>query len=275
MFKWANIFSFGGNDYEEEIISPSRRNRCKLILKNNQLSYKIIRDDRVIVEQSQLGFKLCGENPLGQNLKLIRAKTRNHTGTVELQWGEDRFLQDNYQEIAFYLAEKGDSKRIITMRFRVYDNAVAFRYEIPPQPKFQRISIADELTEFNINLNSIAWKIPAYQPDRYEYNYEKCTVYDLHHSVHTPLTIKTPNGYYLAIHEAALYNYGSMTIKLNQHNHLQSDITPLSDGTKAHLNLPFETPWRLIMIADSAIELTSNRVMYCLNDPPRGDFEWV
>ena len=66
-----------------------------------------------------------------------------------------------------------------------------------------------------------------------------------------------------------------MTLKLNSKNHLQSDITPLSDGTRAHLDLPFETPWRLVMIADSAIELTTNRVMYVLNEPPEGDFSWV
>ena len=93
--------------------------------------------------------------------------------------------------------------------------------------------------------------------------------------MHTPLTIKTPSGYYLSLHEAALYNYGSMTIKLNSANKLQADITPLSDGTKAHLNLPFETPWRLIMIADSCLGLTTNRAMLCLNDPPRQDFSWV
>ena len=275
MFKWANIFKFKKQDHEEEITSPNGRNKCRLILKNGSLFYKVTRDNRPVIEQSRLGFKLCGENPLGENLELIRSKTKNHTDTIELMWGEDHFIQDNYHEVAFYLTEHKESRRIFTMRFRIYDNAVAFRYEIPPQPKFQRISIADELTEFSLNLNASAWKIPAYQPDRYEYNYEKCTVYDLQHSVHTPLTIKTPNGYYLAIHEAALYDYGSMTIKLNSQNHLQSDITPLSDGTKAHLNLPFETPWRLIMLADSAIELTSNRVMFCLNEAPKNDFSWV
>ena len=95
------------------------------------------------------------------------------------------------------------------------------------------------------------------------------------HSVHTPLTLKTASGYYLSLHEAALYNYGSMTIKLNQNNALVSDITPLSDGTRAHVLLPFQTPWRVVMIADSAIELTKNRLIYCLNDPPSEDFSWV
>ena len=109
-------------------------------------------------------------------------------------WGEDRYIENNYNETAFYLAEKSGSKRIFTVRFRVFDTGVAFRYEIPPQPKFSQIAIQDELTEFNFDLNSIVWKIPAYQPDRYEYNYEKDIVYNLEKAVHTPLTIKTPDG---------------------------------------------------------------------------------
>ena len=79
----------------------------------------------------------------------------------------------------------------------------------------------------------------------------------------------------LSLHEAALYNYGAATIKLSAENKLKTDITPLSDGTKAHVSLPFETPWRLIMIAGSAIELTTNRLIYALNDPPSQDFSWV
>lgn len=275
MFKWANLFRFRVKDSEKEVESPNGRNKCKIVIKGGQIFYKITRDNRPLVDMSRLGFILCGENPLGQNLKPLRIVKKRHEEVFELQWGEDRYIKNEYKEIALYLTELKESRRIFTMRFRIFDNAVAFRYEIPPQPKFQRLTIADELTEFNINLNTIVWKIPAYQPDRYEYNYEKSSVFDLTQSVHTPLTMKTPNGYYLSIHEAALYNYGSMTIKLNQDNKLQADITPLSDHTKAHINLPFETPWRLIMIADSAIELTTNRVMLCLNDPPLYDFTWV
>lgn len=275
MFKWANFFKLKKQDLDKTITSPNGRNKCQVVLRNGQLFYKVVRDNKILIDYSELGFRLCGENPLGKNLAPIRTVSRHHEETIELSWGEDHYLKNNYNETAFYLTEPKDSKRIFTIRFRVFDDAVAFRYEIPPQPKFQRLTVAEELTEFNINLNSTAWKIPAYQPDRYEYNYEKSTVFDLKQSAHTPLTIKTPNGYYMSLHEAALYNYGSMTIKLNAKNKLQSDITPLSDGTKAHINLPFETPWRLVMIADSAIELTTNRVMFCLNDPPRQDFSWV
>lgn len=263
------------DETKKTIFSPNGRIACEFILKNSQIFYSVSKDQKNIINKSRLDFDICGETPLHNNLQLIRTRSSRHEETIELAWGEDHFIKNNYNETVFYLAEALEPRRIFTLRFRVFDNAVTFRYEIPPQPKFSKIIIKNEATEFNVDLNSIAWQIPAYQPDRYEYNYERTPVYELVNSVHTPLTIKTPNGFYLSIHEAALYDYGSMTIKLNQNRILTSDITPLSDGTKAHVDLPFKTPWRLIMIADSAIELTANRTMYCLNDPPSGDFSWV
>lgn len=273
MFKWASLIS--RSKFEKDIISPDGKIICRVVLKSGEIFYSVYKNDKIVINPSKLGFLICGELPLQKDLKLIRDHTQKHTETVEMPWGEDRYINNNYTETAFYLSEDKREKRILTLRFRVFNNAVAFRYEIPPQPKFSQIAIQDELTEFNVNLNSTVWKIPAYQPDRYEYNYEKSMVHELQNSVHTPLTIKTPNGHYLAIHEAALYNYGSMTVKLSQDNILKTDITPLFDGTKAHILLPFQTPWRLIMLADSAIELTTNRTMFALNDPPTQDFSWV
>lgn len=265
---------FFHSEIEKDIFSPNKKIKCHFVVKSGKIYYSVFKDDKIIIRESGLGFDLFGEKPLESDLKIVREQKKKHEETIELQWGEDRLIPNNYNEAAFYLSEKNEPKRIITIRFRVFDNSVAFRYEIPPQPKFQQLSIKDEKTEFNVDKNATVWKIPAYQPDRYEYNYEKSIVGALSSPVHTPLTIKTTNGFYLSIHEAALYDYGSMTIML-KNNVLTSDITPLSDGSRAHVKLPFQTPWRLIMIADSAIELTTNRTMFALNDPPSRDFSWV
>ncbi|MBQ9017930.1 glycoside hydrolase family 97 protein [Candidatus Saccharibacteria bacterium] len=273
MFKWAQLLR--QDNLTREITSPDGRTVCRFAIKSGAICYQVMRDHKTIIDYSRLGFNLSGEAPLRRNLRLVRTKNRIKNEKIELQWGEDRFIDNNYHESAFYLTESTKNPRIFTVRFRVFNDAVAFRYEIPPQPKFQRLTITEELTEFNVSPNATTWKIPAYQPDRYEYNYEKSYIYNLISSVHTPLTISTPAGYFLSIHEAALYNYGSMTLKLNDNNILAADITPLSDHTKAHVNLPFETPWRLIMIADSALALTANRVMYALNPAPTMDFSWV
>ena len=269
MFNWM-----GKNETEKDIFSPNERIKCHFSLKSNQLSYSVTKNDKTIIKKSNLGLLICGEDEIKNGLKVIREQKKKINESFELLWGEDRIINNNYTESAFYLSETKEPKRLITIRFRIFNDGVAFRYEIPPQPKFSQITIKDELTEFNIDLNSTSWSIPAYQPDRYEYNYSRSMVGNLERAVHTPLTIKTPNGYFLSLHEAALYNYGSMTIKL-VNGKLKSDITPLSDNTKAHVVLPFQTPWRLIMIADSAIELTKNRLIFALNNPPTGDFSWV
>ncbi len=274
-FRW--LFSFGktSSEFSKEIFSFDNRICLKLMLDNGKFYYEIFKDKKPLVKRSSLGIALGQNDFLGKGLLLIRTNEKTVDDTWEPLWGEERQIRNQYKEIALYFAEKAATKRLITVRFRVFDQGVAFRYEIPAQPDLQKMVVMDEQTIFNVDANSYAWTIPAYQSDRYEYNYDRKSIYEIKDSVHTPLTIETPNGYFLSIHEAALYNYGSMTLKTTSSGALLSDITPLSDGARAYVDLPFETPWRVIMIADSAIDLTLNRMIYNLNDPPRHDFSWV
>lgn len=261
-------------DSEVTIHSPNRRIKCIFLVKNGKIGYSVYLDDKIVVRSSRLGMDICGEKVLGDNFLLVRAQQCDRTETIEMPWGEDQFIDNSYHETSFFVAENRTLGRMMTLRFRVFDTGVAFRYEIPPQPKFRQITIGDELTEFGFNPSGTAWKIPAFQPDRYEYCYEKARLGDLSEPVHTPLTICTTDGVFACIHEAALYNYGAMTLEA-KNGCLRSNITPLSDHTKAHVVLPFNTPWRVIMLADSAIELTKNRLIYALNDAPARDFSWV
>ena len=278
MFKFLR-FIFGRKkpllSYDGNISSPDGRIICNIRLEDGQVYYSVYKDNKIIIRKSRLGLDLRGDSPLLNDLMLVRSLNKSFDDTWETYWGEERFIRNNYNETAFYLAERSGKKRLFTLRFRIFDNGISFRYEIPPQPEFQRLVVADELTEFNVDLNGYAWHIPAYQPDRYEYNYNRSPIYELTNSVHTPLTIETPVGYALSIHEAALYNYGSMTIRLNRNNILSSDITPLSDGAKAYVELPFNTPWRVVMIADNALDLTTNHMILNLNEPPKESFDWV
>lgn len=276
--KNMNWWKFGNKSKIErihEVMSPDGRVVCRVSLRLGQVTYAIEKDEKIIVRESRLGMKLRGEEPLGVGLALVRIQEKSVDETWETQWGEEHYIRNHYNEAAVYLAEASGERRLMTLRFRVFNEGVAFRYEIAPQPKFRRLIVADELTEFNLDVNGYAWQIPAYQPDRYEYNYERISVYDLQDSVHTPLTVETPTGHFVAIHEAALYNYGSMTLKTNEAHVLKADITPLSDGMKAYVDLPFHTPWRMVMIGEAATDLVTNRMMLNLNDPPRENFEWV
>lgn len=274
---WRSLFASNHAklEHEEVMSSPNGRILAGFHLKNGQVFYDVKKDDKVLLRESGLGINIYGQAPLRANLMLVRTMKKTLDESWETIVGEQRAIRNHYNEYTFYLAEVSEQARLFTLRFRIFDDGVAFRYEIPPQPSFQRLIIQDELTEFNVDTNGMAWRIPAYQPDRYEYNYERWPVYNLADPVHTPLTIETPVGCYLSIHEAALYDYGSMTIRLNQLGRLQSDVTPLSDGMRAYVDLPFSTPWRVIMIADSPIELVVNRIVLNLNEPPKEDFSWV
>ncbi len=261
--------------YDRQIFSPNGRLVLHVQLKSGRFFYSVEKDQRLLIAESALGIAVRGEKPLLHDLGVVRDYEKSRDETWETKWGEARQIRNNYHELAVYLAETNGKKRLFTVRFRVFDEGVSLRYEIPPQPEYQRLTIADEITEFRVDNNALAWHIPAYQPDRYEYNYSQDPVYELTHSVHTPLTIEMPTGYFISIHEAALYNYGSMTLRLNQNRALMSDITPLSDGMKAYVELPFNTPWRVIMVADTAKDLTINRMILNLNEPARDDFSWV
>lgn len=270
----SNLFKKPRTDAVYEIKSPNGRVVASFEISKGRISYFVRKDEKQIIRRSRLGLELKDAESFGENLSVVRAYTRKVEGSWEALWGEQRVIRNDYTEMNFYLEETVSNGRLLTIRFKVYDNGVAFRYEVPAQPDMSRMVIEDELTQFVVDSNSKSWSIPAYQPDRYEYNYREMPVRDLRESVHTPLTIQTTSGYYIAIHEAALYNYGGMTVKMTDYG-LKTDITPLSDGMRAYVDLPFSTPWRLIMIEDDALDLTTNHVMLNLNDDPKGDFSWV
>ena len=277
----GNFMSFFGDIFKKpktdaiyEVKSPNNRLVATFILDHGQISYFVKKDEKVILRKSRLGLLLKDASPIADGLAVVRAYSRSVDETWKAYWGEQHVIRNNYNETAIYLEEVEKPNRLLTLRFRVYDDGFAFRYEVPAQPEMKNMIVADELTEFSVDTNSRSWSIPAYQPDRYEYDYVEHPVYTLTDSVHTPLTIQAPTGHYLAIHEAALYNYGGMTLKMNGSS-LKADITPLSDGMRAYVELPFSTPWRAVIVASDLLDLTTSRLILNLNDPPRDDFSWV
>lgn len=271
---FGDLFKKPKIDAVYEVKSPNSRVVASFMVDKGQISYFVTKDEKIVLRKSRLGLILKDAEPLADNFSVVRAYSRSTDETWKAYWGEQRVIRNNYNETAIYLEETEKPNRLLTIRFRVFDDGVAFRYEVPAQPEMENMIVADELTEFSVDSNSRSWSIPAYQPDRYEYDYVEHPVYTLTESVHTPITIQTPVGHYISIHEAALYNYGSMTLKLNNSS-LKSDITPLSDGMRAYVELPFSTPWRTITIAHDALDLTTSRMILNLNDAPRDDFSWV
>ena len=164
MFKWAET-----KISETKITSPSGKIVLIFRLHNGAPYYKVLLNGTEIIARSKLGFNLCGIKNYNSRQRILDISTTTHTETIELPWGETQYIDNTYNELTVKLTK-------YTLVFRVFDNAVAFRYQLNPTKNIKRVSVAEELTEFNVSPNATTWSIPAYELDRYEYNYRKQTI---------------------------------------------------------------------------------------------------
>ncbi|MBN2613114.1 MAG: glycoside hydrolase family 97 protein [Bacteroidales bacterium] len=256
--------------------SPDNNIGVKFLLENTKPYYEVTFQNKPVIEKSALGFKFKSQPNLDSNLQITNKITGSFDETWEQPWGEKRFVRNNYNEMIITLEEKTGLKRKMSLAFRVFNDGIGFRYEIPEQENIDSVIIMDELTEFHLAGNHNAWWIPAYRDNRYEYLYQKNPVNELD-TVHTPLTMQTEDSLYIAIHEADLVNYSSMTLAGNKNNMLKCDLVPWMDGTKVKTMAPFKTPWRTIQIADDPGKLITSYLSLNLNEPNKlGDVSsWV
>ena len=164
---WINGVKPPVTDAEKFLSSPDGTIKLKITLRQGHISYSVTKGDITLIRESKLGMKIKDHPVITDHLAIVRTTEKSIEETWETVWGEEHFIVNSCNEMALYLSETSKLKRLFTLRFRVFNDGIAFRYELPPQPAFSRIEIEDELTEFNIDLNANSWSIPAYQPDRY------------------------------------------------------------------------------------------------------------
>lgn len=226
------------------------------------LWYKLYKGDEQVVKQSTLKLKVEGENILTAHNPHFEESSFDETW--EQPWGEERFVRNNYHELAL-------KTETFTVRFRLFEDGFGFRYELGGEGT---LAIEQEETSFNIPQDAHAWWIPALGQNHYEHQFKKTTLTEIN-TAHTPLTLELPNGTFAAIHEAALYDYGAMNLVPSGQG-LTSAITPLTDGSVAHVSLPFHTPWRTIILSDTAPGLGNAKIMLNLNEPSKiADTSWI
>ena len=198
-------------------------------------------------------------------------------------WGEQKDVLDEHNELSVKILSDNNLKMII--RFRLYDDGLGFRYEIPKQDGIESFNILDEMTEFNFAEDSPSWWIPAYAYRRYEFLYANTLISEISRdtysdlvedlkghrlgpeAVQTPFTVQRQDGIAIAIHEADLTNYSSMTLKATGTKNMQCDLIPWSDGVKVKTQVPLNTPWRTILIGETAAELPLSTLTLNLNEP--------
>ncbi len=246
---------------------------CKLI--DGVPYYSAQYQGKTVIADSRLGFRLKNVPDLDRNFKIIACQRDSLDETWTQPWGEVAQVRNHYHELRLTLQETISPARTMHLVFRVFNDGIGFRYELPTQPNLTQIAIADELTEFNLTNAARCWWIKAYQPNRYEYLFQESSLNAID-TVHTPFTIETRDGIYLSIHEASLYDYASMTIAKTRPTRLKCDLVPWSDGVKVKSSTPMQTPWRTIQIARTPGDLIVSTLILNLNEPNKlADISWI
>jgi alpha-glucosidase len=266
---------------QEAVTASSPDGRLTLSVYANERgepTYEVRRDGEPVIEPSRLGFRFADHERFENGLTVSLAGRDSRDETWEQPWGERRVVRDRHEEVLVTLADAEDERRRLNVRFRLFDDGVGFRYEAPKQRGLRgQVEITDELTEFAIPAaDTTAWWIPARDWNRYEYLYEETPLGEVP-MAHTPITLELGRGTHLAIHEAALVDYSGMSLDLKRGNILEADLAPWSDGVKVKTEAPFETPWRVVQVADDAAGLANGTDIYLnLNDPNAlGDVSFV
>lgn len=238
-------------------------------------AYEVRRFGNPVIALSRLGFRFADAPDLAPDMEVVEARARGFDETWEQPWGEQRLIRNHYNELAVTFAEAGGLRRRMRVVFRVYDDGIGFRYEIPEQPNLVDARITEELTEFRFVNDAEAFWIPARHPNRYEYLYRTTPLNEMF-MAHTPVTMRTRDGLHISVHEAALVDYAAMVLRRSGTNTFQADLTPWSDGIRVKARAPFVTPWRTLQIADSAGGLITSYLILNLNEPNKlGDVSWV
>jgi alpha-glucosidase len=268
-----NACSTHSYDRKQSIVSPDKKINVSFWIDNGKPFYSIEYFGKPVILPSPLGFVLKDNDTLTNNLKLVQSTFKHYDENWEQPWGDQRIVRENYNEKTFDLIE--NSNRRLQIVFRVFDDGVGFRYNIPDQEGIDSIFIIDELTEFRMANDHQAWWIPAYKDNRYEYLYQRSALSSLD-TVHTPLTMETVDGPVITIHEAALVNYAGMTLASLENNTLKCDLAPWSDGTKVKTSTPLQTPWRSVLIEQNAGGLITSKLILNLNEPNKlEDISWI
>jgi alpha-glucosidase len=264
-----------GKEQLFEVNSPDGRINVNVTCRKGEMFYRVSEKDKIVLLDSRLGMKFQQMKPLNKGLKILSACESSFSETWEQPWGERRFIENKYHQLILSIQEKKSPNRKFNLVFRVFNEGLGFRYEIPSQEAIDSIIITEEETEFRVPAICNAWWIPAYKERFYESLYRHTPINEFD-TVCTPLTIELGDSLFIAIHEANLTDYAAMNLYNKDSITLACDLTPWSTGEKVRTKAPMQTPWRTIVIADKAGDLITSYLMLNLNEPSKiDDTSWI
>jgi len=294
----------------ETVYSPSRNIAVNFEVRDGIPYYNVEFNGNQVIKDSRLGLELVSakgngefnnfdnkqtvdQNSLNDGFTLLTALYSWFDETWHPVWGEESSIRNHYNEMSVTLNQDA-LQRYIIVRFRVYDDGVGFRYEFPQQPNLTYFVIKEEHSQFAMPGDLTAWWI-AGDYDTQEYQYTRSRLSEIREllpgtitpnasqeqfsetGVQTSLQLKTDEGIYINLHEAALVDYPCMHLNLDDKNMVfESWLTPDAQGNKGYMQTPCHTPWRTIMIVDDARKVLASRLILNLNEPCKiKDTSWI
>jgi alpha-glucosidase len=262
------------------VASPDGRTVVTVEVREGRASYSVHRDRRLLMTPSMLGFELRGTRSLRDSLQIIDTTRSSVDESWAQPWGEVARVRNRHNELKVGFQEVTAGARRFTVAFRVFDDGIGFRYEIPTQPGLSEMLVENELTQFSFADDARVWWIPSNRSrlDRSEMLYSSSPL-SVTDSVQTPLTMETRDGRtFVVIHEAHLVDYPRMFLRgpRMEGRTLHAALAPMSGGLKARRATPFESPWRTIQIADRATHLAPSLLGLKLNPPSAiASTDWI
>ena len=297
-----------------ELQSPDGKMKMEFLLTaDGTPQYSLSYDGVQVVLPSALGFELRGtvkasKLTFGDKVGKVDERapyslhdgfelTGTSTDTFEESWrpvwGEESVISNHYNELLVNLTQKETGNKM-DIRFRLYDDGLGFRYEFPGMQPLNYFVIKEELTNFAMADDCTAWWIPGdFDTQEYEYTESRLseiskyleaavcgnssqTLFSMS-GVQTSLLMRTDEGLYVSIHEAALVDYPCMHLNVNEKTHtLTSFLTPDAQGWKGYMQTPCHTPWRTVQVTDSATKMLASRLVLNLNEPcAYDDTSWI
>ncbi|MBD9092830.1 MAG: glycoside hydrolase family 97 protein [Bacteroides oleiciplenus] len=254
-----------------------------------ELSYK----GKAVIKPSKLGLELKDDPGLMNGFTLADTQTSTFDETWEPVWGEVKQIRNHYNEMAVTLNQKAQDRNMI-IRFRLYDDGLGFRYEFPLSKNMNYLVVKEEHTQFAMTGDHTAFWIPG-DYDTQEYDYTESKLSEIRGlmdgaitpnssqttfsptGVQTSLQMKTADGLYINLHEAALIDYSCMHLNLDDKNFIfESWLTPDAQGYKGYLQAPCKSPWRTVMVSDDARDILASKLTLNLNEPcAYEDVSWI
>ncbi|MRX69363.1 alpha-glucosidase [Flavobacterium resistens] len=260
-----------------KISSPGKNTELVFELTaSGQPQYSFTSGGKSVIEPSLLGFEFQGIQKMTDGFEVVSTEEKTSDETWEQPWGEFKKVRDHHNELIVHLKEAKGEERLVDIIFRVFDDGLGFRYSFPKQPNLGKVKISNEITQFTFKSNNDVWWIPVHRENSYYESEYRKTPISKTDTINTPATFETKEKLYVAIHEANLTDFASMTLLKTSDKQYKSDLVPWADGVKVYAETPFVTPWRTIVVGKTPGDVATSTIMLNLNEPSKiEDLSWI